>query len=40
MNVDIIREHEKKMVSEMIYLYCRKKHKTKALCDECRELEI
>ena len=34
------REREKKTVSEMIALYCRKKHGTKGrkLCDECREL--
>ncbi|MBE5841078.1 MAG: nitrous oxide-stimulated promoter family protein [Butyrivibrio sp.] len=34
------REREKKTVSEMIALYCRKNHGTKGrkLCDECREL--
>lgn len=43
------REREKKMVSEMIALYCKKKHHTKItrkkdglhkeeLCPECREL--
>ena len=34
------REREKAMVSEMIALYCRKKHKTKRgqLCAECTEL--
>ena len=31
------REREKRMVSEMIALYCRKKHHTKGgLCPECR----
>ena len=39
MNIDKKREREKKMVSEMISRYCRKNHKTKALCDDCRELE-
>ena len=34
------REREKRMVSEMIALYCRKKHGTKGeLCPECAELE-
>lgn len=34
------REREKEMVSEMIALYCRKKHHTRgALCEECRQLE-
>ena len=34
------REREKRMVSEMIALYCRKKHHTKTgLCPECTELE-
>ena len=34
------REKEKAMVSEMIALYCRKKHKTKRgqLCTQCAEL--
>ena len=34
------REREKRMVSEMIALYCRKKHHTKGgLCPECADLE-
>lgn len=34
------REREKRMVSEMIAMYCRKKHHTKGgLCPECAELE-
>ena len=35
------REREKRMVSEMIALYCRKKHGTRGgeLCPECAELE-
>lgn len=34
------REQEKRMVSEMIALYCRKEHKTEKgrLCEECAEL--
>lgn len=34
------REREKKIVSQMITLYCRKKHRTKAtLCAECAALD-
>lgn len=34
------REREKKLVSEMIRIYCRGKHRGKEeLCPECRELE-
>lgn len=34
------REREKETVSEMIALYCRKKHGSKhGLCKECTELE-
>lgn len=33
------REREKQMVSQMIALYCRKKHHTKgALCHDCAQL--
>lgn len=33
------REREKELVSQMIALYCRKKHGTrKGLCKECEEL--
>ncbi len=37
---ELKREREKKTVSEMISLYCRKNHGTKKglLCDECRQL--
>ena len=39
-STDDKRKREKRMVSEMIALYCRKKHGTKAgLCPECAELE-
>lgn len=35
------REREKALVSQMIVLYCRKKHKEKrSLCQECAELEM
>lgn len=38
-SVETKREREKKMVSEMIALYCRKKHGTKGtLCPECAAL--
>lgn len=34
------REQEKEVVSLMIGLYCKKKHKTKGvLCDECKKLD-
>ena len=34
------REKEKEMVSQMIAIYCRKKHKTKqGLCSECAALD-
>ena len=33
------RVHEKNLVSQMITLYCRKKHRTtKARCKECQQL--
>ena len=36
---ELKREREKKIVSQMIQLYCRKKHNTKGeLCEECRSL--
>ena len=41
MTKDVItkREREKEMVSQMIALYCRKKHgNKKVLCQECEEL--
>lgn len=38
-NVQTKREREKAIVSQMITLYCRKKHHTeKELCAECAEL--
>lgn len=33
------REREKKTVSQMIRLYCRKKHGGTELCGQCAELE-
>ena len=39
MNVQSKREREKRIVSEMIALYCRKKHGTKdSLCPDCAAL--
>lgn len=38
MNTAKKREREKKMVSQMIALYCRKKHGGKNLCSECARL--
>lgn len=32
------REREKRIVTQMIELYCRKKHGSRELCQECREL--
>lgn len=33
-------ENESKLLSEMIKIYCKKKHNTKScLCEECKELE-
>lgn len=32
------REREKRIVAQMIELYCRKKHGGRELCPECREL--
>ena len=42
MRKDILtkREREKEIVSQMIALYCRKKHgNKKVLCEQCKELE-
>ena len=33
------REMEKRIVGEMIKLYCRKNHKGNELCDECKALK-
>lgn len=39
--VETKREREKKMVSEMIALYCRKNHGTRGtLCPECAALNL
>lgn len=39
-SVETKREREKAMVSQMIFLYCKKKHKTKkGLCQDCAELD-
>lgn len=39
MDIESKREREKELVSFMIELYCKKKHKSKILCPECRELD-
>lgn len=39
MNVEQKRQMEKETVSLMIDLYCKKHHKTKTLCEECRKLK-
>lgn len=40
MDVQSKREREKKIVSEIITLYCRKKHGTKhGLCTDCTALD-
>lgn len=39
-NTEKKREQEKRVVSEMIVLYCRRKHDSKGeLCPECRTLQ-
>lgn len=39
MDMQTKREREKKVVSQMIALYCRKKHGGKALCPDCAALD-
>jgi Zn ribbon nucleic-acid-binding protein len=39
MDIQTKREREKKTVSLMIALYCRKKHGSKALCPDCAALD-
>ena len=39
MDVSSKREREKKVVSQMIALYCRKNHPGSALCPECAALD-
>lgn len=38
MDIENKREREKRLVCQMIGLYCRKKHGGKTLCANCREL--
>ncbi|MBQ7841273.1 MAG: nitrous oxide-stimulated promoter family protein [Lachnospiraceae bacterium] len=39
-NIQTKREREKEVVSQMIALYCKKKHHTgNGLCEECAKLE-
>lgn len=33
------RRREKEIVSKMIHIYCKRKHKRKHLCKECAELD-
>lgn len=37
MDINLKKDKEKKIVKEMILLYCKKKHK-KNLCNECNEV--
>ena len=37
-NIEAKREREERMVSQMIELYCPKKHRGTCLCRECSEL--
>ena len=39
MDVQTKREREKELVSQMIALYCRRKHGGKALCPDCEALD-
>lgn len=39
MNLQSKREREKKMVSLMLSVYCRKKHGERFLCPDCKALE-
>ena len=39
MDVQTMREREKELVSQMIALYCRRKHGGKALCPDCAALD-
>lgn len=38
-NTEDKREREKRVVSQMIALYCRKNHHAKTLCPDCAALE-
>lgn len=38
MKTETKRQKEKKVIEEMISLYCRKNHHTDELCDECKSL--
>lgn len=37
-SVEKKRDREKKVITEMVKLYCRKNHKSGELCDECKEV--
>lgn len=38
MKIQDKRDREKRIVGEMIRLYCRKNHRTEELCDKCKSL--
>lgn len=38
MNIDEKRNKEKRIVKEMISLYCKHKHKNNTLCEDCNKL--
>lgn len=37
-SVEKKRDREKKVITEMVKLYCKKNHKNGELCDECNEI--
>lgn len=37
-NIEKKRDREKKVITEMVKLYCKKNHKNDKLCDECRDV--
>lgn len=37
-SIDAKREQEKRVVSQMVHLYCRKQHHRPDLCPDCREV--
>lgn len=37
-NLDEKRANEKKVVTQMITIYCKKNHKCKELCEDCQKL--
>ena len=37
-NLEVKRKQEQQVISKMILIYCRGKHKSKQLCEECQQL--